>query len=444
MPDKNHPSQKNKATTQTQQQQPQQVQSSSNKSELHIKIDNTWYDLTQWQHVHPGGSTIMEYLNEQDATDAFYSLHSKEAVERLARIPKSKQQVRELDSHTTPKEVVAFRKFRKQLEDEGFFNRDAKWEFFYLSIIYGLCVLGTYLSFKQYTITSILCLGLAMLQAGWVGHDFIHGRGTYCHWNGNLMAGIVNGFSRSWWSDKHNTHHVYTNYTGIDRDISNEPTFYLYFPNIEHDSPFRCWQHIYYLPAYSFLWASWRLQSFIHVIKNCVWSEMPFIALGTIWVLCLPVKVAIGSILLSGFLGAVIVTATHQSEEMYTADRQKEDYNYIKCQFETTRDAACNNMFIDFLWGGMQYQLEHHIFPTMPKYYYSTIAPRLAAFAKQNNLSYRIDNITDILTRNYETYKFYSANVGSDQNKQIHKQRIHTPSGLPAVFESDYVKSKSE
>lgn len=35
-------------------------------------------------------------------------------------------------------------------------------------------------------------------------------------------------------------------------------------------------------------------------------------------------------------------------------------------QFRSTRDAVCSNPFSEWLWGGMQYQLEHHLFPTMP------------------------------------------------------------------------------
>ena len=36
--------------------------------------------------------------------------------------------------------------------------------------------------------------------------------------------------------------------------------------------------------------------------------------------------------------------------------------------------------FTEWLWGGMQYQLEHHLFPTMPRYRYRALAPRVAAW----------------------------------------------------------------
>ena len=58
-----------------------------------------------------------------------------------------------------------------------------------------------------------------MQQTGWLGHDYVHGRGDGCWKMGRLLGGVVNGFSSEWWSDKHNTHHVFPNYMGIDTDI---------------------------------------------------------------------------------------------------------------------------------------------------------------------------------------------------------------------------------
>lgn len=34
----------------------------------HIKIDETWYDLTNWKQCHPGGALILEQMNGNDAT----------------------------------------------------------------------------------------------------------------------------------------------------------------------------------------------------------------------------------------------------------------------------------------------------------------------------------------------------------------------------------------
>lgn len=188
--------------------------------------------------------------------------------------------------------------------------------------------------------------------------------------------------------------------------------FFSVFPEKDRDVPFRVFQHFYFVPVASFLYVSWRIQSIKHAFNTKNYTECFFISLNYVWLLALfPLKVALGSILLGGLLVAVIVTATHQSEEMYEKDtlNSSDEYNFVKCQFETTRDARCNNFFMEWLWGGMQYQLEHHLFPTMPKYYYSKLAKIIEKFAQDNGLEYKCDTVSQILVRNFETLRKFSA-----------------------------------
>lgn len=37
-------------------------------SKLRLRIDGYWYDLTAWQHSHPGGAAILQHLEGEDAT----------------------------------------------------------------------------------------------------------------------------------------------------------------------------------------------------------------------------------------------------------------------------------------------------------------------------------------------------------------------------------------
>ena len=197
----------------------------------HVKIDEYWYDLTSWKTTHPGGVTILEHMNGNDATDAFYSLHSAEATARLARLPRSTSLPAHLAAPAPPtKAALAFREFRAQLEKDGWFERSAGWEAFYTLSVYALGILGTWLAFTGHPILAVLLIGTGMQQAGWIGHDYIHARGGFAYWNAIVMQ-WVNGFSREWWSQKHNTHHVFTNYIGVDADIENDPHFHLLFPD---------------------------------------------------------------------------------------------------------------------------------------------------------------------------------------------------------------------
>jgi fatty acid desaturase len=378
---------------------------------LRLKLNDRWYDLTQWQHQHPGGHEILQHLNNLDATDAFYSLHSEEAIKRLSKlysVPVSKDN----DAPNQPTQATKnFRKLRQELIAEGWFQRSLLWEFFYQFAVYSMAIVGSIAAYYHYNWIAIGLLGLCMQQAGWIGHDHTHGRGKGQFVLGHIMSGLITGFSSTWWSNKHNTHHVYTNYLGIDVDIENDPVFHLFFPAAKNDVFYRRFQHIYFPFAMSFLYISWKIQSLQYAFKTANMLELMSFIPGYIWLLWLGWKVSIASILLAGFLVAIIVTVTHQSEDMIDTSTELTKYSFVEAQFNTTRDAASNNPFLNWLWGGMQFQLEHHLFPTMPKYYYASLQPRIKQFAKANGIEFRVESMMEVWFRNFRTLKFFAGEV---------------------------------
>jgi fatty acid desaturase len=310
------------------------------------------------------------------------------------------------------KVTAAFRELRAQLEKEGYFERNWFWDAFYVLSIFFLCGLGTALA-KSHPIIAIVLIGLGMQQAGWIGHDYVHGRGRASYVLGRVIGGLFNGFSATWWSNKHNTHHVHTNQMGVDADIANDPILHLWIPDPSKEFPFRKYQHLYYHFVYSFLYASWRLQSFQWSWERKYKLELFLMLVDYIWLLMLPLEVSIGSILFGGLLVAEIVTATHQSEEILPGI----SFNFIEDQFATTRDVKLENAFFNWLWGGMQYQLEHHLFPTMPKYRYAAVAERVQQFAKENGVEYRASPAVHIFKMNYTTMKKFAAPCAKDHSQ---------------------------
>lgn len=374
---------------------------------VRVRIGDYWYDLTAWQHQHPGGSQIIREMNGRDATDAFAAIHSDEAHARLTKLGRTP--IEPCDNDAVPGEVQAFRQFRAQLVKDGFWVRQPLQEVWLLSMVWGLYLFGTYLAvYTSQKLLAVGVLGLAMQQAGWLGHDFQHGRGGYCWYVGHLTACLINAFSPTWWSQKHNTHHVFPNFMGVDEDIANDPIFHLWIPKAKKDVFIRKYQHLYFLPVCAAIYVSWRIQSwkFAWAAKN--YFELTMISLGYVWLLAvLPWGVAFASILLGGWLVGIIVTATHQSETMTTKD-ENPAYNFVRHQFDSTRNAdTTSNPFMHYLWGGMQFQLEHHLFPTLPRYRHSELAPRVKAFAKANGLDYRAESVWAIWSRTLSTMHHY-------------------------------------
>jgi len=374
------------------------------KDPLLLKIDDKWVNLQAWAKVHPGGAQSIERFRGQDATEAFYSLHSKEArnmVKKMKNIEPSNEMSNGLIAPT--KAAIAFREFRSQLEKDGWFERNWFWDFFYVASITILAVSGSLISYEHPWIATVL-IAFAMQQAGWIGHDYVHGRGKISEILGDGVGGLFNGFSSRWWSGKHNKHHVHTNQFGVDDDIQNDPILHLWVPEPEKDHSMRAYQHVYYHLVYSFLYFSWRIQSFQTAWASGSKKELALMFINYTWLLCLPINVAFFSILLAGFLVAEVVTATHQSEEIIDGM----SFAFVDDQFRTTRDVSIDSIFMNWVWGGMQYQLEHHLFPTMPKYRYASLKPLVKDFAEKNGLVFRDAGMFEIMNMNYETMKKFA------------------------------------
>lgn len=156
--------------------------------------------------------------------------------------------------------------------------------------------------------------------------------------------------SRAW---QHNLHHACTNQVGVDEDIMSDPFFFLWPPDPSRDSKWRRLQHLYCVPVYASLFALWRFNSLRTIWGSRLRSEGALVGLNYLWIAaCLPWHVAVGHVLLSGAMTALIVTVSHQAEDLHF----EHQHDWVRAQVDSTRDALTSNPFSEWLWGGMQYQ----------------------------------------------------------------------------------------
>lgn len=368
-----------------------------------IRIGENWYDVTTFRRSHPGGAQMCDDFHQKDATDAFYSLHSKEAVAKLKLM-----KALPLKEGDMPRDTVSqnFEKLTKELEAAGWYERDWFKDFTRnIFPVIALCVIGTMLC-RSHPIIATILIGLGMQQGGWLAHDFTHARGKFARFLGIFLGGGVSAFSVSWWSHKHNSHHVFPNRKGYDADIHNEPIFFLWTPTEGEDTKYRRYQYLYYPIFYSLLYVSWRMQSIKFAIGSLNKPELAMITFNYLWLVMLPWKVAVGSILVGGFCVAIVVTANHQTEEMIESD---DAYNYIVDQYRSTRGVHCADYFFEWFFGGMQYQLEHHLLPRVPRYRYPQARPILKKFSEDNDLPFHVDGVWEITKLNFQVLKRLAA-----------------------------------
>ena len=380
---------------------------------VRIKIDDQWYDCAGWAKAHPGGERWIHFFDGRDGTDAFYALHSygpngsSKAADRLAKLPKCDPPPPVEDKTPTPEEYavsMSFREFRYKLEKDGFFERNVFKEVWALTQVVGLYVAGQYFAYSNPWLSTLL-LGLGMVQAGWLGHDYVHGRGPLCE-AFRYMPTLLNGHGVEWWSQKHSMHHTFTNEEHLDNDVMMEPFFFLRSPTESGrpDHAMRKYQHIYGYPLLSIMFWLWRFHSLESAWRRKDKKELIFMGINYAWLaFCMPWQVAVGSVFLSGFIVASLVSATHQSEEIM---EYGEGAEYVEGQFRSTRDAeTVFGPLETWIWGGMDTQLEHHLFPTMPRYKYHELRPILKAWAAANDINYRISPSTKIIADNFALLK---------------------------------------
>ena len=240
--------------------------------------------------------------------------------------------------------------------------------------------------------------GLAMAAVGFnIQHDGGHealSRSRFVNRCAAFTLDLVGGSSYIWrW--KHNLyHHSYTNVGGIDSDIELGPLGRV--ATFQPRKWFHRYQHIYLWVLYGLLPAKWHLRDdFRDVLRGRI-GEMPMQrprGLDLVTFICgklaffglifgLPTYVH-GFVIAVAFYGvaslalgvtlSVVFQLAHVVEETSFRAGSAEDEWAIH-QLVTTADFAPRSRFLRWYLGGLNFQVEHHLFPRISHVHYARIA----------------------------------------------------------------------
>jgi len=377
---------------------------------LNITIDNKVYDLTDWQEYHPGGKYILEQYNEKDATEVFWSFHGKGGHEKL----KLMNGVTLEDPITKNPKLDAFRKLRQNLKEQGFFEPNLYWQAYKCCTTVGLLAVGTIFTYFGYWIIGAILFGIGYQQLGWLGHDACHhGLTPYRKLNnflGYFFGNVLNGFSVNWWKDRHNSHHAITNVLDADPDVDNLPLFVwseydlAKLPTESISTFIVPYQHWYFIPWTSSLKIIWSLQSIFYLmntsvhnrsyLKSLTAERLTLLSHYILMYLVLRMTPSVISAVLFFFISqmiggsfiALIVFMNHYACDQLTKSDGK-DADFLKLQLQGTKNID-PGMFMDWFAGGLNYQVEHHLFPTIPRHNLHKVKPIIENFCKENELPY--------------------------------------------------------
>jgi linoleoyl-CoA desaturase len=283
----------------------------------------------------------------------------------------------------------------------------------YILVITG--TVGFPLSVLMYFIMGIGTAGIGFS----VMHDSVHGSYSSSPFINRLMGmsmSVIGGSAFTWKIQHNLLHHTYTNITGLDEDIA-----YRHLLRFSPNDPLKKihrFQYLYAFPLYGLMTFGWvLLQDYTQMIRyyraglvekvkgNYVkeWLSLLFFKnLYIFYIVILPMlvtdllwwQVLLGLVAMhyvAGLMMAGVFQLAHVVEEAHfplpNQDNIVENAWAIH-QIETTMDFAPKNSLVTWFVGGLNFQVEHHLFPNICHVHYPALAKITQQTAEEFGIRY--------------------------------------------------------
>jgi len=248
-----------------------------------------------------------------------------------------------------------------------------------------------------------VALGLFMTviftRAVFISHDVLH---TQYFKNKSLsfklsypFSAIILSNSSSWWDFKHNiNHHTWCNVPEKDEDILAMDGAFA--PNYKGDKGWlRSSKYLVFWGSMFFMYPAFIVQSYNFAIKRKKYGELFMMLLHwpIIWgpiFYFLPFSDAITVFLvlnftLSPWLAFGFIT-NHLGCEVFEKD-DSESLTWMELQMRTSRSLS-GGAFVHWFYGGLNTQIEHHLFPKAPRFNLLKVQKMTKDFAKKHHMKY--------------------------------------------------------
>lgn len=308
----------------------------------------------------------------------------------------------------TPQEgVKAFSLLKQEVTALGILDRTPGYYTFLISACF-LGFIGSWVFlfiFRQHLIPFIFIspvLAFFTIQLGGIMHDAGHQAigstpKTNDFW-GNLSA-LTTGLFLDEWKLKHNLHHAKPNHTEEDPDLQIPILSYSVESAQRKNGLSRSlvrYQHLLYYILGTFATTAMRVSSFIFLLDKSIskkwWQTLAFILSIFMWYVLpffifTPINATIFIVITSALIGLYqqkIFAPNHKGmPEISKGDK----LSFVEEQIVTSRNVT-SNPFVDFFYLGLNYQIEHHLFPNCPRPNLPRLSQVVKNFCKKYDLDY--------------------------------------------------------
>lgn len=326
-----------------------------------------------------------------------------------------------------PKVTPSFHTVLKQRVNAYFTDNNIDptggWRIVGKAIILISLLLGCYLTLMLVPMNGWVALGLCALMGLLIAaigfnvmHDGSHGSFSKNSVVNKVAAYTLNilGGSDFMWDQKHNVlHHAYTNVHEVDDDL--DAGFLLRMSRHQKHYKIHKVQHIYFWFLYSLLYLFWIFYSdygkyfkgrigSVPLKKMALRQHIVFWGSKLLWAvifMIMPIAVwgfwywVIGFLtmaMLSGLVLSIVFQLAHTVEHTHfpladEATNKMED-EWAVHQLKTTANFATKNRVIGWFVGGLNFQVEHHLFPKFSHIHYPAIHRIVKQACKEYNVPY--------------------------------------------------------
>lgn len=289
-------------------------------------------------------------------------------------------------------------------------KRTGDWRLYIKTITLIGAAIAMYCGLIFFPVSPLLALficalmGFTFASIGFsVMHDANHGSYSTKSWLNDLIGLSANalGASSFFWKQKHNIiHHTYTNVDGIDDDIAKSPI--IRQCETQKWVPAHKVQHLYLVPVYalsSIFWLffmdftkyftrkiytteAWKMTVKNHVI---FWATkvgyfvfymiIPMIVWGFgPWLLGFFLLHVVMGLTLSLVFQLAHVVENTEFENVALDETKHIETAWAEHQIKTSSNFSMNNQVISWFVGGLNFQIEHHLFPKVSHIHYPAIS----------------------------------------------------------------------
>jgi fatty acid desaturase len=247
-------------------------------------------------------------------------------------------------------------------------------------------------------------LGVMFTQTGFIGHDAGHrqisGSKRTDDVIGRIHGNLLIGLSFGWWTSKHNRHHAHPNQVGRDPDIGGRAVAFtpeqarargglgrllagyqawLFFPMLLLEG--------LHLHVAGFRTLLGRRSMAVKLVDGTLLAAHIIGYLVAVFLVLSPVQAVAFLLIQQGVFGLYLgcsFAPNHKGMAMFGED---EKVDFLRRQVVTSRNIR-GNWFTDFALGGLNYQIEHHLFPSMPRPSLRRAQAPVRAFCEQHGIAY--------------------------------------------------------